>query len=106
MARVIFVTMGLGKSMRATLGYILVILGACLVAAAMWIWVGHDYLRIDPFWISWVIFTIIKPASIPQTFYDVLVGVTASLGIAAYSQGKYLLRPKQPRTDQPDPEQQ
>jgi hypothetical protein len=53
---------------------------------------GHDYLRIDPFWISWLIFTWLQPASIPQTFYDILVGVTASAGIAAYSQGKYLLR--------------
>ncbi|MBA8880819.1 hypothetical protein [Phyllobacterium myrsinacearum] len=86
--------------MRAMLGYILVVLGICLVAAAMWIWVGHDYLLIDPFWISWAIFTFFKPASIPQTFYDVLVGVTASLGIASYSQGKYFLRPKQPTTEQ------
>ncbi|MBA8902358.1 MULTISPECIES: hypothetical protein [unclassified Phyllobacterium] len=91
--------------MRATLGYILVILGACLVAAAMWIWVGHDYLLIDPFWISWAIFTFFKPASIPQTFYDVLVGVTASLGIAAYSQGKYLLRPTKPAIGETGPEQ-
>ena len=84
-----------GNGMRTVLGYGLVALGACLVAAAMWIWVGHDYLRIDPFWISWLIFTWLQPASRPQTLYDVLVGATASAGIAAYSQGKYLLRSAQ-----------
>ncbi|QND53203.1 hypothetical protein HB779_15855 [Phyllobacterium sp. 628] len=92
-----------GMHMRSALGYFLVILGACLVAAAMWIWVGHDYLLIDPFWINWLIFTFLRPASIPQTFYDVTVGVMASLGIAAYSQGKYLLRPRQAAIEQAAP---